>query len=183
LSSFLRGLREFRREELPWWVGGDLETAEKDFAAFVATKLADSNRRAETFVPTTHLLAVALEQFVGRISIHHELTTRFALKGATSATTPSASSRRASSASRSGVRSPGANRECRERASTRRFPVNVSVRPLRRHGNRVRCARALCFRGALGVSSLALGDHHAGGRRPLGAAGGCYTRARTGVKR
>ena len=35
-ESFLRGLREFQREELPWWVGGGLETAEQDFAAFVA---------------------------------------------------------------------------------------------------------------------------------------------------
>ena len=27
-ESFLRGLREFRHEGLPWWVGGDLETAD-----------------------------------------------------------------------------------------------------------------------------------------------------------
>ena len=47
-ESFLRGLREFRHEGLPWWVGGDLETVEQDFAAFVARKLADSNRRTET---------------------------------------------------------------------------------------------------------------------------------------
>ena len=59
-ESFLRGLREFRQEGLPWWVGGDLETAEQDFAAFVATKLADSNRRNETFVPKTHLWARSL---------------------------------------------------------------------------------------------------------------------------
>ncbi|MDF2695361.1 MAG: Acetyltransferase [Labilithrix sp.] len=70
-ESFLRGLHEFRREGLPWWVGGDLETAEQDFAAFVAKKLADSNRRTERFVCKTHLWAVAEEQFVGRISIHH----------------------------------------------------------------------------------------------------------------
>ena len=72
-ESFLRGLREFRDEGLPWWVGGDLEGVERDFAAFVAKKLADAYRRTETFVPATHRWAVADEQFVGRISIRHEL--------------------------------------------------------------------------------------------------------------
>ncbi len=72
-ETFLRGLREFRHEGLPWWIGGDLETAERDFSGFVARKLADSNRRTETFVPKTHRWAVAEERFVGRISIHHEL--------------------------------------------------------------------------------------------------------------
>ena len=80
-ESFLRGLREFRHEGLPWWVGGDLDTAEQDFAAFVATKLADSNRRTETLVPATHLWAVAEEQFVGRISIRHELNDALRVEG------------------------------------------------------------------------------------------------------
>jgi predicted acetyltransferase len=80
-ESFLRGLREFRHEGLPWWVGGDLEIVEQDFAAFVARKLADSNRRTETFVPKTHLWAVAEEQFVGRISIHHELNDALRVEG------------------------------------------------------------------------------------------------------
>jgi len=48
----LHGLREFRHEGLPWWVGGDLETAEQDFAAFV-----------------------------GRISIHHELNDALHIEG------------------------------------------------------------------------------------------------------
>jgi hypothetical protein len=52
---------------------GDFETAEQDFAAFVARKLAESKRRTETLVPKTHLWAVTEDQFVGRISIHHEL--------------------------------------------------------------------------------------------------------------
>ncbi|KYF85589.1 hypothetical protein BE17_15815 [Sorangium cellulosum] len=80
-DSFLRALWEFRREGLPWWVGGDLETAEQDFAAFVARKLADSNRRTETRVPKTHLWAVTEEQFVGRISIHHELNDALRIEG------------------------------------------------------------------------------------------------------
>jgi predicted acetyltransferase len=79
-ESFLRGLREFRREGLPWWTGGDLET-EQDFAAFVARQLADSNRRAEAFVRKTHLWAVAEEQFVGRISIHHDLNDALRVEG------------------------------------------------------------------------------------------------------
>ena len=72
-ETFLRGLREFQHEGLPWWIGGDLETVEQDFAAFVAKKLADAHRRTETFVPATHLWGVMEEQFVGRISIRHEL--------------------------------------------------------------------------------------------------------------
>jgi predicted acetyltransferase len=72
-ESFLRGLREFRAEGLSWWLGGDVEKAEQDFAAFVALKLADAKRRTGTLVPKTHLWAVMEEQFVGRLSIHHEL--------------------------------------------------------------------------------------------------------------
>ncbi len=80
-ESFLSGLREFRHAGRPWWSGGDLETVEQDFAAFVARKLADSDRRTETFVPKTHLWAVAEEQFVGRISIHHELNDALRVEG------------------------------------------------------------------------------------------------------
>jgi predicted acetyltransferase len=80
-ESFLCGLREFRHEGLSWWLGGELETAEHDFAAFVATKLADSNRGAEMVVPKTHLWAVMGEQFVGRISIHHDLNDALRLEG------------------------------------------------------------------------------------------------------
>ena len=80
-ESFLRGLGEFRLEGLPWWVGGDLEIAEQDFAAFVAKKLADANRRNESAVPKTHLWAVSEEQFVGRISIHHELNDALRVAG------------------------------------------------------------------------------------------------------
>src|SRR6185436_4152525 len=57
-ETFLRALLEFRQEGLPWWIGGDLETVEQDFAAFVAKKLADATRRTETYVPATHLWAV-----------------------------------------------------------------------------------------------------------------------------
>jgi len=80
-ESFLRGLREFRDEGLPWHVGVDLEAVELDFAAFVAGKLADSSRRSETLVPKTHLWAVTDEQFVGRISIHHELNNALRAEG------------------------------------------------------------------------------------------------------
>ena len=80
-ESFLRGLREFRQEGLPWWVSGDIEIAEQDFAAFVARKLADANRRTEAFPPKTHLWAVAEERFVGRISIHHELNDALRTEG------------------------------------------------------------------------------------------------------
>lgn len=80
-ESFLRALGEFQREGLPWWRGGDLEIVEQDFAAFVARKLADATRRTGTTVPATHLWAVAEEQFVGRISIRHELNDALRVKG------------------------------------------------------------------------------------------------------
>ena len=71
-ETFLRALGEFRHEGLPWWIGDDLETAEHDFSAFVAKRLADSK---------THLWAVADQQFVGRISIHHELNDALRIEG------------------------------------------------------------------------------------------------------
>ncbi|GEM_PF-486703 len=80
-ETFLRGLREFQIEGLPWWFGSDIETAEHDFAAFVSRKLADSTRRTETFVPKSHLWAVTEEQFVGRISIYHELNDALRVEG------------------------------------------------------------------------------------------------------
>ena len=80
-ESFLRGLREFRHEGLSWYVGGDLTDVEQHFAAFVARKLAESSRRTEEFVPKTQLWAVAEEQFVGRISIHHELNDALRVEG------------------------------------------------------------------------------------------------------
>jgi predicted acetyltransferase len=80
-ESFLCGLCELRDEGLPWWFGGDLDTAEQDFAAFVAAKLADATRSSETSVPTTHRWAVAEEQFVGRISIHHALNDALRIEG------------------------------------------------------------------------------------------------------
>ena len=80
-ESFLRALREFQEEGLAWWVGGDLELAQADFAAFVAKRLADANRRTETLVPKTHLWAVSDDQFVGRISIHHELNESLRTEG------------------------------------------------------------------------------------------------------
>lgn len=80
-ESFLNGLREFQQEGLSWWHSGDLEVAERDFAAFVARKLADSNQRTGTSVPKTHLWAIAEEQFVGRISIHHALTDALRIEG------------------------------------------------------------------------------------------------------
>lgn len=80
-ESFLRGLREFRREGLPWWIGGDLELAEEDFAAFVAKKLGDASPRSGTALPKTHLWALSGEAFVGRISIFHALSDALRVEG------------------------------------------------------------------------------------------------------
>jgi predicted acetyltransferase len=80
-ASFLRALREFQGEGLAWWFGGDLELAERDFAAFVAKRRAEAGRRSEGLVPKTHLWAIAEGEFVGRIAIHHELTEALRVAG------------------------------------------------------------------------------------------------------
>ena len=40
----------------------------------MARKLAESRQRTDTLVPKTHLWAVTDDEFVGRISIYHDLT-------------------------------------------------------------------------------------------------------------
>lgn len=80
-AGFLGALGEFQREGLAWWIGGDLELAERDFAAFVAKKLADAEPRAEGVVAKTHLWAIAGARFVGRISIHHALSDALRISG------------------------------------------------------------------------------------------------------
>jgi len=81
-ESFLRGLGEFRSEGLSWWMGGALDTAEQDFTAFVAAKLSDASQSTKTLIPKTHLWAVTEQcQFVGRISIHHELSDALRIEG------------------------------------------------------------------------------------------------------
>lgn len=72
-ASFVRALEEFQREGLPWWRGGDIELAVADFDAFVARKLGDHER--------THRWAIANGEFVGRLSIHHELTDELRIVG------------------------------------------------------------------------------------------------------
>lgn len=80
-DTFLRAAREFQQEGLPWWIGGDLEIAERDFGAFVAKRLADAQRRTEILVPKTHLWAIDGDEMVGRIAIHHELNPALRLEG------------------------------------------------------------------------------------------------------
>lgn len=80
-ESFLRALDEFQDEGLSWWLGGELDTAERDFDGFVEKKLAESHRRDESLVPKTHRWAVSEGQFVGRIAIHHELNDALRVSG------------------------------------------------------------------------------------------------------
>lgn len=77
-ESVVRGLRELRDEGLPWHVAVDLTAIERDFAAFVASKLADVHR---SDIPATHLWAIADEQFVGRLSIRHALNDTLRIEG------------------------------------------------------------------------------------------------------
>ncbi len=69
----MRALHEFQQEGLPWWLGSELANVETDFDAFVATKVADASQRTDSVIPTTHLWALTGGEFVGRISIRHEL--------------------------------------------------------------------------------------------------------------
>ncbi len=80
-ETFLRALAEFRSEGLAWWLGGDLDIAERDFAAFVAKRLAAASEGPDGRVPKTHLWAVADEELVGRISIHHALDDALRVEG------------------------------------------------------------------------------------------------------
>ncbi len=80
-ESFFCALREFRDEGLSWWFGGDLDIAERDFAAFVAKKLADAHPHAPGSIPATHLWALSNEQFVGRLSIRHQLNDALRVEG------------------------------------------------------------------------------------------------------
>ena len=80
-DSFLRALEEFRDEGLPWWLGAELDAAERDFELFVEKKLADSQRRTEALVPKSHWWAVMDGRFVGRIAIHHELNDALRISG------------------------------------------------------------------------------------------------------
>ena len=73
-DSFLRAVREFREEGLSWWFGGDLDLIDRSIAAFIEKKLSDANPASGALVPKTHLWAISAGDFVGRISIHHELT-------------------------------------------------------------------------------------------------------------
>jgi predicted acetyltransferase len=80
-DTFLCGLRELRDEGLPWWAGLDLEAIERDFAAFVADKLADATRPSKLGVTRTHLWALVEGRFVGRLAIQHELTAALRVEG------------------------------------------------------------------------------------------------------
>lgn len=73
-ETFVRALHEFRTEGLAWWVSGDAEIADRDFALFVAKKLAEAHPLAATTVPKTHRWGISGGEFVGRIAIHHALT-------------------------------------------------------------------------------------------------------------
>ena len=77
-ETVLRGLRELRDEGLPWHVAVDLIVIERDFGAFVASKLADVHR---SDIPATHLWAIADDEFVGRLSIRHALNDALRIEG------------------------------------------------------------------------------------------------------
>lgn len=84
-ETFLRGLREFQAEGLRWWLDGDVASAERDFEAFVAKRLADARppnaQPSDLRIAKTHLWALLDGQFVGRIAIHHALSDALRVEG------------------------------------------------------------------------------------------------------
>lgn len=72
-DSFLRALEEFQAEGLPWWLGPETQLARSNFDEFVRRKIADAAPNTETDIPKSHYWAISGGQFVGRISVYHDL--------------------------------------------------------------------------------------------------------------
>ena len=80
-ESYLRALKDFQAEGLPWMVDLDAEAMALNFDAYVEKLLQASVTRTLQLVPETVLWAVASDEFVGRISIRHELNENLRILG------------------------------------------------------------------------------------------------------
>lgn len=73
-ASYIRALKDFQAEGLPWHLDTDVEKLEKNFQQYVDDLLADENRPGMSGVPETRLWADLDGEFAGFISIRHQLT-------------------------------------------------------------------------------------------------------------
>jgi len=80
-DSYLRGLAEFQREGLPWLMDLDAAALAQDFQPYVDKLLQAAFLRTSILVPETILWAVSGDDYVGRISIRHELNDNLRLMG------------------------------------------------------------------------------------------------------
>lgn len=80
-ESYLRALLEFQAEGLPWMMGLDHDSLASNFDAYVDKLLQASLLRTSIIVPETILWAVSGNEYVGRISIRHELTDSLRIVG------------------------------------------------------------------------------------------------------
>jgi predicted acetyltransferase len=72
-ESFLKGIKAFQAEGLVWYLDTDLVWIEANFTEFVQSELAKEFLRTKTIVPETKFWAVAAGQYVGKVSVRHEL--------------------------------------------------------------------------------------------------------------
>lgn len=80
-KSFLAGLKEFQKEGLPWHLEVDYDATEAHFDRFVKEKCDKVGLRTDKLVPETELWAEMQGEFVGRISIRHELNDALRITG------------------------------------------------------------------------------------------------------
>ncbi|MBK9293924.1 MAG: GNAT family N-acetyltransferase [Oligoflexia bacterium] len=81
-DTFLKGLKEFQQEKLPWVMDFKIDELEKNFDDFVKSQL---NKKTlwtkDTPVDETELWAVIDKTYVGRISIRHKLNADLLVMG------------------------------------------------------------------------------------------------------
>ena len=80
-NSFLEGLREFQNEGWPWHLELDLLELESDFPAFVQNELDLVIPGVALQVPETKLWGLLRGEYVGSISIRHELNEELSIVG------------------------------------------------------------------------------------------------------
>lgn len=80
-ESYLRALKEFQAEGLPWMMGLNYDALNSDFDSYIDKLLQASLLRTAVIVPETILWAVDGDEYVGRISIRHELTEALRVEG------------------------------------------------------------------------------------------------------
>jgi predicted acetyltransferase len=80
-DSFLEGLREFQTEGWPWHLELDLKELQADFAGFVKRESDLAIPGIALQVPETKLWGILRNEYVGTVSIRHELNAELRIVG------------------------------------------------------------------------------------------------------